>query len=146
MLQEISELCLAQAGGSLPTALAGGGAPSESGVFVFSARFHGGGHLSATPRLHDICFHVFPSVHLDCRIADQVLSHSPSRGCFAICPYAADGEGTTEAIIVAVDPSRFALAAAEGSAFGAELIDCLSGYDQALFDLARSLAVECEDG
>jgi AraC family transcriptional regulator len=150
MFQEISELRLAQADGGLPTALAAGSAPSESGVFVFSARFNGGGHISGTPRLHHICFHVFPSAHLDCRHADQVLSHKPSRGCVAICPsgadYAADGEGTTEAIIVAVDPSRFALAAAEGSAFGVELIDRLSGYDLALFDLARSLAAECARG
>jgi len=51
-----------------------------------------------------------------------------------------------EAIIVAVDPGRFALAAAEGSAFDAELIERFSGCDQALFDLARSLAVECADG
>ena len=150
MLQEISELRLAQADGSLPTIGAAGSAPGESGVFVFSPRFHGGAHVSATPRLHHICFHVVPGSHFDCRIADQVLSHKPSRGCVAICPsgadYAADGEGTTEAIIVAVDPGRFALAAAEGSALGAELIDRLSGYDQALFELARNMAAECADG
>jgi AraC family transcriptional regulator len=150
MFQEISELRLVQADGGLPTALAAGSAPGESGVFVFSPRFHGGAHVSATPRLHHICFLLTPSAHVYSRIADQVLSHKPSRGCVAICPsgadYAADGEGTTEAIIVAVDPSQFALAAAEGSAFGAELIDRLSGYDQALFDLARSLAAECADG
>ena len=150
MFHEICELRLAQADGSLPTAVAAGSAPGESGVFVYGARFHGGGHISATPRLHHICFHVVPGSHFDCRIADQVLSHKPSRGCVAICPsgadYAADGEGTTEAIIVAVDPSRFALAAAEGSALGAELIDRLSGYDQALFDVARSMAAECADG
>jgi AraC family transcriptional regulator len=68
----------------------------------------------------------------------------------AICPsgadYAADGEGSMEATIVAIDPGQFALAAVEGSAFEAELIERLSGHDQALFDLARSLAVECADG
>jgi len=98
-------------------------AARESGVFVFSPRFHGGVHVSATPRLHHICFLLTPSAHLDSRIADQVLSHKPSRGSLAICPagadYAADDEGTTEAITVAVDPSQFALAAAEGSALGA---------------------------
>jgi AraC family transcriptional regulator len=150
MFQEIPELRLAQADGGLPTAVAAGSAPGESGVLVFGTRFHGGGHVSATPRLHHICFHVVPSSHLDCRIADQTLSHRPSQGCLAICPsgadYAAEGEGSVESIIVAVDPGQFALAAAEGSAFEAELIERLSGYDQALFDLARSLAVECADG
>ena len=47
-----------------------------------------------------------------------------------------------EAIIVAVDPRQFALAAADSSALDAELAERLSGYDQALFDLARSLAGE----
>jgi hypothetical protein len=54
--------------------------------------------------------------------------------------------GSTEAIIVAIDPGQFALAAAEGSAFEAELIERFSSRDQALFDLARSLALECADG
>jgi AraC family transcriptional regulator len=150
MLREIPELRFAQADGSLPTAIAAGSAPGESGVLVFATQFRGGGHVSATPRLHHICFHVIPSTYIECRIADQMLSHKPSRGCFAICPsgadYAADGEGNVESIIVAIDPGRFALAAAEGSALEAELIERLSAYDQALFDLARSLAAECAGG
>ena len=47
---------------------------------------------------------------------------------------------------MAIDPGQFALAAAEGSAFEAELIERLSGRDRALFDVARSLAAECADG
>jgi AraC family transcriptional regulator len=150
MFQQIPELRLMQADGSLPIALAAGSAPGESGVFVFGVRFQGGGHLSATARQHHICFPLFPTVRYDCRIADRVLSHKPSQGCIAICPagadYSADGDGTTEAIILAIDPRQFALAAAESAAFGAELIERLSGYDQALFDLARSLVAECADG
>lgn len=38
------------------------------------------------------------------------------------------------------------LAAAEGSALGSELVDRLSGYDQALLDLARRMAFECASG
>jgi AraC family transcriptional regulator len=141
---------MAQADGSLPTVVATGSAPGESGVFVFSARFHGGMHVRATPRLHYICFRLIPSAYLDLRIADRALSLKPSRGSLMICPagadVAADGQGSVEAIKVAIDPGQFALAAAEGSAFEAELIERLFGYDQALFDLARSLAVECADG
>jgi AraC family transcriptional regulator len=150
MFLEIPELRLAQADGNLPTAVAAGTAPGESGVFVFHTRFHGGRHVRAAPRRHHILFHVIPNTHVECRIADQVLSHKPSQGCFAISPsgadYAADGEGSAESITVAIDPGQFALAAAEGSAFEAELIERLTGCDQALFDLARSLAVECADG
>jgi AraC family transcriptional regulator len=149
MFEEISELRLAQADGGLPSVVAAGSAPGESGVFVFNARFHGGLHVSATPRLHHICFHVRPSAYIDARIAGRARSHKPSRGTLAISPagadYAADGQGSTEAIIVAIDPGQFALAAAEGSAFEAELIERL-GRDPALFDLARGLAVECTDG
>jgi AraC family transcriptional regulator len=47
---------------------------------------------------------------------------------------------------VDIDPGRFALAAAEDSAFEAELTECFSRCDQALLDLARRLAVECADG
>ena len=47
---------------------------------------------------------------------------------------------------MAIDPGQFALAAAEGSAFEAELIERFSGRDWALFDLARGLAAECADG
>ncbi len=150
MFQAISELRLAQADDGLPTAVAAGSAPGESGVFVVNARFHGGGHVSATPRRHHICFSLTSNAPFDCRIADRALSHKPSPGNLAICPagadYAAESEGSVEATIVAIDPGQFALAAAEGSAFEAELIERLSGCDQALFDLARSLAVECADG
>jgi AraC family transcriptional regulator len=153
MFQEISELRLAQADGGLPTVVAASSAPGESGVFVFSPRFHGGAHVSATPRLHHICFLLTPCAHVYARIADQAGSYETPRGSLTICPagadYAADSHGSAEAIeaiIVAIDPGRFALAAAEGSAFEAELIERFSSRDQALFDLARSLAAECADG
>lgn len=152
MLQEISQLRLAQADGGLPTVVAAGSAPGESGVFVISARFHGSGHVSATLRLHHICFlsSVTPGAYINSRIAGQALSHEAVQGSLAICPagadFAADGQGSAEAIMVAVDPGQFALAATEGSAFETELIERFSGCDRALFDLARSLAVECADG
>jgi AraC family transcriptional regulator len=150
MFQEISELRLAQADGSLPTVAAAGSAPGESGVFVFNARCHGGGHVSGTPRMHHIFFHLTPFAHVDSRLAGQARSYKPSRGFLGICPagadYAADGQGSAEEIIVAIDPGQFALAAAEGSAFEAELIERFSGCDRALFDLACSLAAECAGG
>ena len=56
----------------------------------------------------------------------------------AVCPaesdYAADSERSVEAILIAIDPGQFALAAAEDSV-DAQLIERLSSYDQALFDL-----------
>jgi AraC family transcriptional regulator len=68
----------------------------------------------------------------------------------AICPAgidcAADAEESVDAILVAIDPGHFALAAAEGLTPEAQLIERLSGYDQALLDLARRLASESADG
>jgi AraC family transcriptional regulator len=119
MFQEISELRLAQADGGSPTVVAAGSARGESGVFVFRARFDGGAHASAvTPRQHCVAFPLTQCAQLDIRIAGQALSHKPSPGCLTICPagadYAADGQGSAEAIIVIIDPGQFALAAAEG--------------------------------
>jgi AraC family transcriptional regulator len=150
MLLAIPERRLTQADGSLPTTVAAGSAPGESGVFVTMVSFRGGGHVSAIARLHHICFLVNPCVRVDSRIGDQTRSYQPPPGSVTICPagadYAADGEGNTDAIIVDIDPGRFALAAAEDSAFEAELTECFSRRDQALLDLARRLAVECADG
>jgi AraC family transcriptional regulator len=144
---EIGELCLAQADGGLPTTLAAGNAPGESGVSVLNVRFRGGFHLTATLRRHLICFQTMSRrLRFECRMADRRLSHAPPAGSLAICPTgidcAGDAEGSVDAILVAVDPGRLALAAAEDSAPEAQLIERLEGYDQALFDLARTLAQE----
>jgi hypothetical protein len=90
MFQEISQFRLAQADGGLPTMIAAGSAPGESGVFVFRARFDGGLHVSAIPRLHYVGLSLTPCAHLDCRIAGEALSHKPSRGSLTICPAGAD--------------------------------------------------------
>jgi hypothetical protein len=78
MFKEVSELCLAQGDGGLPTAVAFGTAPGESGIFVFRAQFQGGMHVSATPRRHHVCFQLTPLSRFDCHIADHALTHSPA--------------------------------------------------------------------
>jgi AraC family transcriptional regulator len=150
MFDETSELCFAQDDGGLPTTLGSGSAPGESGVFVLNARFQGGMHFSAKPRRHHIFFQVSEQAHFECRIADRTLSHEPQAGSLAICPtgadYFADSSASVEAIVVAIDPGRLALAAAEGSALDAQLIERFTGYDQPLLDLARNLASETAKG
>jgi AraC family transcriptional regulator len=150
MFTEVSELCLAQGDGSLPTAVAFGSAPGESGVLVFRARFQGGMHLSGMPRRHHICFQLSPSARFDCRIVGRALSHSPQAGSLAICPagadYSADAKGSVDAILVAIDPAQFSLAAAEGAALEAQLIERLTGDDHVLLGLAHRLAFESANG
>jgi AraC family transcriptional regulator len=144
----IGDLALAQQDGGLPTTLAAGSAPGESGLAVINVRFQGSFHLTATLRRHLVCFQ-WPLVRqtpFECRMADRRLSHQPPAGSLAICPAgidcAADAEGSVDAILVAIEPRQLALAAAEDSALEAQLIERLSGYDQALLDLARLLALE----
>src|SRR5262245_31306119 len=141
-------LSLAQQDGSWPATLAAGSAPGESGVSILGVRFQGAVHLSATLKHHLICF-VSP-VHISCRMADRALRHQAPAGSLAICPAGVDGaaeaEGSVDAIMVAVDPARLALAAAEDAALEAQLIERLIGYDQALLDLARTLTSESAGG
>jgi AraC family transcriptional regulator len=148
MMIGIGEVYLAQEDGGLPTTLVAGSAPGESGVSVFSLRFRGGVHFSATTQQHLIWF-VSP-VRVACRIAGHTLRHEAPAGSLAICPAgidcAADAEESVDALLVAIDPGQLALAAAEGSALEARLNERLSGYDQALLDLARTLASESADG
>ena len=150
MFDEASELCFAQGDGGLPTTLGVGSALGESGVFVLKAWFQGGMHFSAKPRRHHIFFQVSEQAHFECRISHRTLSHEPQPGSLAICPtgadYCADASGSVEAIVVAISPGKLALAAAEDSALDAQLIERLSGYDQALLDFARDLASESANG
>src|SRR5262249_17006467 len=55
-------------------------------------------------------------------------------------------EGSVDTLLVAIDPARFALAAAEEAVPGARLIENLSGYDATLFGHARTLALESAAG
>ena len=147
---DIGDSCMAQADGTAPTTLTAGSAPGESGVSVFSLRFKDGANFSATLRRHLVCFQVTPQVRLECRMAGQALRHEPPAGSLAIFPAgidcAAEAEGSVEALLVVIDPGQLALAAAEESALEAELVARMSGQDQALYDLAHSLASESVAG
>jgi AraC family transcriptional regulator len=143
----IGELCLAQENGELPTTLATGSAPGESGLAVLKLRFEGGLHLTATSRQHLICFQqMTESCSFECRFADRTVSHEPPTGSVAICPagidQAADAVGSVDVLVIAIDPGRFALAAAEDRALDAQLIERFSGYDRQLLSLGRTLALE----
>jgi len=141
----IGEVHAAQADGSSPTPLAAGSAPGESGVSVLRMRFHGGMHFAATPQRHCVCFQM-PQLRIERRMAGRALRREAPAGSLAICPAgfdcAADVEESVDGLLVAIDPGWFSLAAAEDSALDAQLIGCLFGYDQALLDLARTLALE----
>ena len=148
MMTGIGDLALMQEDGGSPTTLAAGNAPGESGVSVLNVRFQDGLHLAARPRRHLVCFQL-AQARFDCRMAGRKLRHEPPAGSLAICPAgidcAADARGSVDVILVAIDPGRLALAAAEDSALEARLTERLSGYDPTLLELARALALESAD-
>jgi AraC family transcriptional regulator len=150
MMPAIGKLSLAQEDGSLPTTLAAGSAPGESGVTVFSMRFQGSAHISTTPRQHLIWFRMSAQVPVESRMAGRALRHRGApTGMLAIWPaginVVAEAGGSVDALLVAIDPGMLAFAAAEESALGARLIERFSGYDPVLLDLARSLVLEATD-
>ena len=83
MTMGADELCLAQEERELPTTLAAGNAPRESGVHVLYVRFQGGVHITGTMRRHLICFQL-AHARFDCRIGGRGLRHEPPVGSLAI--------------------------------------------------------------
>src|SRR5260221_14776948 len=77
MMTGTGDLYLAQEDGGLPTTLAGGSAPGESGVSVLSMRFQGGAHLSATMRQHIVCFQMAHQLPFECRMAGAAPQSKP---------------------------------------------------------------------
>jgi AraC family transcriptional regulator len=148
MISDIGETFSAQKDGAPPTILASGGAPGESGVSVVSLRFQGSAHFSAYLRQHLVAF--VSETRIKCRLAGRALYHKAHEGSLAICPAGLDTSADTDqdlnALLVAVRPDKFALAAAEGGTLEAELSSRLCGHDQTLLDLAGVLAQESKEG
>ena len=144
-----NDLYLMQKDGAAPATLVGGGAPGESGVSVLKLRFQGSAHFSATPRQHLVWFHMSSPVQFDCRIGGRTLRHEPMTGAMTICPAgidsAADAQKSVDAIVIAVEPNRFALAAAEEQALHARPHELLSDRDRILLEYAHLLVAESAD-
>ena len=140
------EFGAAQANGDPPATLVAGSAPGESGVAVFWHRFYGGMHFRNTPGHHLICFQL-SQTRGELRMAG--VRHEAPAGSLIIHPagfdWAADADGSIDALTVAIDPAWLALAAAEGAERQAQLIECVSSYDQSLLALAGTLAFESID-
>lgn len=148
MIVDIGEVFSAQKDGAPPTILASGCAPGDSGVSVMSVRFQGGAHFTAYLRQHLVAF--VSKTRIKCRLAGRALFHKAHEGSLAICPAgydtSAEADQDLNALLVAVRPDKFALAAAEGGTLDAQLIGRLCGHDQTLLDLAGVLARESVEG
>ena len=147
MIADIGEVISAQKDGSLPTILATGCAPGDSGVSIVSLRYRGSAHFSAHLRQHLIAF--VSKTRIKCRLAGRALYHNAHEGSLAICPAgldtSADADQDLIVLLVAVRPDKFALAAAEEGTLEAELNSRLCGHDQVLLDLAGVLSREAKE-
>jgi AraC family transcriptional regulator len=147
MLPEIGDLLWMQGDGRQPTMVAGGGAAGESGISVLRLHFDESVHLTGTFRQHAVFFQMSPEMGFHCRFADRGLRHRPGLGQLAIVPsgvdIVVDADDSLDTVVVAIDPSRFALAAAEDSALDARIIERFICFDTALLELARHLSLEC---
>ena len=145
MLANIGDISSVQADGAAPSVLVAGGAPGESGVSIVELSYRGGAHFTADLRKHVIAF--VSRGPIDCRVAGKGLSHDARDGSLGVFPAgvdaACDRDSDTVSLIVAVEPGRLALAAAEDGALDAKLVDQMAGYDAGLLYLGRMLADEC---
>jgi AraC family transcriptional regulator len=145
MLSDIGDVSSIQADGAAPSVLAAGGAAGESGVRVAKLKYQGSAHFTATLHQHVVTF--VSQGPIDCRVAGKALSHLACEGSLSVFPAGVDAACDrcvdTTTLLISVEPGRLALAAAEDSAFAAEPIGRLAGYDANLLHLGRLLIEEC---
>jgi AraC family transcriptional regulator len=145
MLSDIGDISSIQADGAAPSVLTAGGAAGESGVRVAKLKYQRSAHFTATLHQHVITF--VSQGPINCRVAGKALSHVAREGSLSLFPAGVDAAcdrcADTTTLLISVEPGRLALAAAEDSAFAAELIDRLAGYDANLLYLGKLLIEEC---
>lgn len=147
---KFDEVQWAQHDGAPPTILMAAAPRGESGVSLLRVRFKHAAYFSGTMRQHLVFLQMSSDRRLKCQIGEHRLVHAPSFGALAICPAGIDSsvESDTDidTLLLAIEPSRFTLAAAEDDAPQARLNERLSGYDAKLFALAKRLMAETKAG
>jgi AraC family transcriptional regulator len=146
---ESGRLCLAQQNDGHLTTLAAGRAAGQSGISVLGLRFRDGAHFCAKLHQHLVCFPL-STAQIECRIGARSLRYEAPAGSLMISPagidFAVIADQGFDALFVAIDQNRFALAAADRSTPERQIAGGLSGRDPMLFDVARTLMSECANG
>jgi AraC family transcriptional regulator len=150
---DFGEIHWAQKDGGPPRTSGAERPPGESGVSVLQVRFERAAQLSAVSRQHLIFLQTSPRVPMECKMGGRMLWHETSVGSLAICPAgidcaaeSADTASSVDILLLAVDPGRLSLAAAEDAALDARLDQRMSGNDPALLAIAHGLAAESASG
>jgi len=148
MFSDIGDVSSIQRDGRPPTVVTAGAAPGESGVAVMQLRYQGGAYFHADLRQHVVTFaSAGPST---LRVAGKTLQHETVEA--GLCIFHAgidmtvDCDSDVRTLLIAIDPDCLALASAEDSAAGAQLIERSYGHDESLRRLGQLLADECADG
>jgi AraC family transcriptional regulator len=146
----LGEIQWAQHDGAPPAILMTAAPRGESGVSLLRTRFAQAAYFNGTLRQHLIFLQMSPRQRLNCRIGERRLVHEPSAGALAICPAGIDcsveSEADTDTLLLAIEPSRLTLAAAEDDAPQAQLDERLSGYDAELLAIVERLMAETGAG
>ncbi|MGY8664220.1 AraC family transcriptional regulator [Bradyrhizobium sp. UFLA05-109] len=146
-LPDLGDVSSMQPDGSPPTVVTAGGAPGESGVVVADLRYRGGLCLQAKLRQHVVTF-ASGVPHMR-RVAGRLVRHDVE-GDLSIFPAgidtAVEADSDVRTLLIAIDPERLALAAAEDCAAGAQLMERFSRCDESLKQLGQPLLDECANG
>ena len=147
---KFDEVHCAQHDGAPPNILTAAAPRGESGVSLLRMRFKHAAYFSGTMRQHLVFLQMSPDLRLKCQIGEHYLVHAPRFGAVAICPAGIDcsveSDTDMDTLLLAIEPSRFTLAAAEDDAPQARLNERLSGYDVGLFAIAKRLIAETKAG
>jgi len=146
-LSDVGDVSSMQPDGSPPTVVTVGTARGESGVAVMHLRYQGGCYVEADLRQHVVCF--ASAAPIMRRVAGKTVRHDVE-GDLSIFPAgidtASEGDCDVRSLLIAIDTESLALASAEDSAAGAQLIERFNRCDESLKHLGQLLIDECAGG
>lgn len=147
-LTDVGDVSTMQPDGRPPTVVTDGTARGESGVAVMHLRYQGGCYVEADLRQHVVCF--ASAAPIMRRVAGKTLRHLAVEGDLTIFPAgtdtASEADCDVRSLLIAIDTESLALASAQDSAVGAQLIERFNARDESLKHLGHLLVDECARG
>jgi AraC family transcriptional regulator len=140
----------AQHDGASPTVLTTAAPRGERGISLSRVHFDHAAYVSGTMRQHLVILQMSHRLRIRCQMSGRSLVHEPRAGTVVICPAgidcSAESNMDVDLLLLAVEPDRLRLAAAEDGAPQAQLNERLSGYDDELLAIVKRLVAETTAG
>jgi AraC family transcriptional regulator len=147
---KFGEVHWAQRDGAPPTILTTAAPRGESGISLSRMRFGHAAYVSGTTHQHLVILQMSDRLRIRCEMSGRSLVHEPRAGTVVICPAgidcSAESNMDVDLLLLAVEPDRLRLAAAEDDAPQAQLNERLSGYDDELLAIVKQLVAETTAG